>query len=102
MKRAADPALIGRRENSGNRPPPAKAPSLRAKPPPRHPLPLAVHADVQIRIAPYCLHLPRDTGCASTSSLRSRRRETAICTSTILRSEEHTSELQSLTNLVCR
>src|SRR5205807_8487807 len=60
--------------------------SLRAKPPPRHPLPLAVHADVQIRIAPYCLHLPRDTGCASTSSLHSRRRETAICTSTILAS----------------
>src|SRR5437016_7866851 len=36
-------------------------------------------------------------GCAS-----SRRRSSAGCIASGARSEEHTSELQSLTNLVCR
>src|SRR5437762_13855587 len=56
-KTAADPASTGRCENSSNRPPLAKARSLRAKPPPRRLLRLAAHAVEQRRMAPLSLHL---------------------------------------------
>src|SRR2546430_13270892 len=46
--------------------------------------------------------LRRPAGTASSAAAAARRRDASACCAALPRSEEHTSELQSQSNLVCR